>query len=156
MGRFATDVGKRLADRLAAARPAFEWETEHRLGATPVDVGGRSADRLVLVELEWRRADPADNAAKLFRHAVEGSIATGRVAVVQVFTRYYDLVSGGVSSKRLNAEFVGHTAADTLDGFSYRPLTIDIDPPKRGGERPDGWQAAVDATAGTIAETIPR
>lgn len=70
----------------------------------------------------------------------------------QVFTRYYDLVSGDISSKRKNAEFVGRVAADALDGLSYRSLTIDVDPPKRGGERPESWQGATDAVAETIAE----
>ena len=116
-----------------------------------VDVGGRRANRLV-VELEWRRADPADNTAKLFRHAVGKSTDADRLVVFQVFTRYYDLVSGDISSKRKNAEFVGRVAADALDGLSYRSLTIDVDPPKRGGERPENWQEATDAVAETIAE----
>lgn len=150
MGTFATDVTRRLCDRLRNARPAFEWQTEYRLGSTPVDVGGRSESYLVLVELEWRRADPADNVAKLFRHAVEGAIDADRIVLFQVFTRYYDLADGGVSSKRLNAEFVGRVAADAIEGLSYRPLTFDLVPPKRGGERPGSWR---EATA-TVAETI--
>lgn len=141
VGRFALAVAKRLRDRFAEARPDAEWATEYRLGTTPVDVAGRLDACLVLVELEWRRADPANNTAKPFRHAVEESIEADRVVVFLVFTRYYDLASGGVSSKRLNAEFVGQTAADTIDGLSYRPLTIVIDPRNvavgvpRGGTR---------------------
>jgi hypothetical protein len=150
VGAFATDVTQRLRDRLADARPAFEWKREYRLGTTPADIGGNAAGRLVLVELEWRRADPADNTAKLFRHAVEGSIDADRIVLFQVFTRYYDLTDSGVSSKRLNAEFVGRVAADAIEGLSYRPLPIDVDPPKRGGERPAGWREATD----TVVETI--
>ena len=152
VGAFATDVETRLAERLADARPAIDWGTEYRLETTPVDVGGCRANRLVVVELEWRRADPADNTAKLFRHAVGKSTDADRLVVFQVFTRYYDLVSGDISSKRKNAEFVGRVAADALDGLSYRSLTIDVDPPKRGGERPESWQEATDAVAETIAE----
>ena len=39
VGAFATDVGTRLAERLADARPAIDWGTEYRLETTPVDVG---------------------------------------------------------------------------------------------------------------------
>jgi hypothetical protein len=48
--------------------------------------------------------------------------------------------------------FVGRVAADALDGLSYRPLTIDVAPPKRGGERPANWRDATDAVAGVISE----
>lgn len=154
MGAFAVDVQRRLRHRLAATRPDVEWRTEYRLGATPVDVGGRFDAHLALVELEWRRADPANNSAKLFRHAVEESIEADRIVLFQVFTRYYDLANGGVSSKRRNAEFVGRMAADALDDVSYHPLTVDVDPPKRGGERPAGWCEATDAVAETIASRL--
>lgn len=117
MGEAASTVQSRLRDRLAEALPAFAWTTEYSVGSTPVDVcgegvdddgeGGAGADTLVLVELEWRRADSADNTAKLFRHLVEGTISHDRVLVFQVFTAYYDLVTGSASSKRKNAEFVG-------------------------------------------------
>jgi hypothetical protein len=151
VGAFATDVTRRLRDRLADAQPAFGWEREYRLGSTPADIGGHAAERLVLVELEWRRADPANNTAKLFRHAVEGSIDADRIVLFQVFTRYYDLAGGDVSSKRLNAEFVGEVAAGAIEGLSYHPLVLDFTPPKRGGERPVGWREASDGVAETIA-----
>lgn len=147
MGTFATKVQERLRDALAA-RLGGEWETEASIAGTPVDVLGR--EPTVAVEVEWRRADPVNNTAKLFRHLAEGTL-DDEVVVVQLFSRYYDLQSGGVSSKRQNAEFVGAVATDALAGFEYTPLTLDIDPPKRGGDRPDGWQAAVD----TIADAIP-
>jgi len=152
MGEFARDVAARLRERLATDRPSLDWTTEYHVAGTPVDVVGSGEDLLVAVELEWRRADPSDNAAKLFRHLSEGSIEADRVVVVHLFTRYYDLARGGVSSKRQNAEFVGNVASDTLDGLSYHPVTVDLDPPKRGGERPDGWQAAVDEAAATVSE----
>jgi len=152
MGAFARDVAARLRERLATDRPALDWATEHHVAGTPVDVAGSEDDLLVAVELEWRRADPSDNAAKLFRHLSEGAIDADRVVVVHLFTRYYDLASGGVSAKRKNAGFVGNVAANTLDGLSYHPVTVDLDPPKRGGERPDGWQAAVDEAAAVVGE----
>jgi hypothetical protein len=154
VGRFADEVNDRLRTTLASDAPALAWSTERHVAGTPVDVAGDGPDRLVAVELEWRRADPSDNAAKLFRHLSAGSIEADRVVVVHLFTRYYDLARGGVSSKRRNAEFVGSVAADTLDGLSYHPVTVDIDPPKRGGDRPAGWQDAVTRVAETVADTI--
>lgn len=132
----------------------MDWTTERYVAGTPVDVAGDDDGRLVAVELEWRRADPSDNAAKLFRHLSEGSIDAERVVVVHLFTRHYDLVSGDHSSKRKNAEFVGRVAARTLDGLSYHPVTFDLDPPKRGADRPEGWQAATDAAAARVGELI--
>lgn len=114
MGEFATSVQERLHEHLTAARPGYDWTTERTLVSTPVDIAGSRSDTLVVVELEWRRADPADNTAKLFRHLSTGALDADRVAVVQLFTGYYDLASGGVSSKRLNAEFVGSVAAETV------------------------------------------
>ena len=61
-----------------------------------------------------------------------------------------DLQSDGVSSKRENAEFVGERIAATVDGVAYVPLTLDIDPPKRGGQRPNDWEAAIERTADRI------
>jgi hypothetical protein len=152
VGEFATAVQKRLCRALAERRPG-DWETEYRVAGTPVDVAGRTDEGLVLVELEWRRADPADNAAKLFRHLDAGDLAA-TVTVCQVFTEYYDLATGGVSAKRKNAEFVGRVAAETFDRLSYAPVEFPLDPPKRGGEWPDDWQATTDAVAGDICDQL--
>jgi hypothetical protein len=154
VGEFADDVNAYLCDGLAERLPDLGWETEFRVAGTPVDVAGRSPDHLVLVELEWRRADPADNAAKLFRHLVEGSLSYPRIDAFQLFTGYYDLASGGVSSKRENAEFVGRTAADSVPGLAYRPLDFGLTPPKRGGERPDGWREAADEAVERIVSSL--
>jgi hypothetical protein len=154
MGEFATAVQERLRERLRERRPAYDWETEVYVAGTPVDLAGEQSGRRVLVELEWRRADPADNTAKLFRHLASGELDSREVLVVQVFSAYYDLASGGVSSKRENAEFVGTTAAEAFDRLTYRPLDLAIDPPKRGGEWPSDWKRAVDEIAGEIAELL--
>ncbi|MFC6939508.1 hypothetical protein ACFQE8_05945 [Salinirubellus sp. GCM10025818] len=154
MGTFASDVNDRLRDGLADRRPRFEWRREYRIAGTPVDVAGVAPDHLVAVELEWRRADPADNTAKLFRHLSEGALDHDRVSVFQVFTGYYDLASGGVSSKRENAEFVGRVAADSFAELRYRPVEFGMTPPKRGGGRPGEWREVADDTADRIAESL--
>ncbi|MFW5984291.1 MAG: hypothetical protein ACOCRA_03750 [Halobacteria archaeon] len=151
MGENAERVQERLAAGLAERIPDAEWVTEYGVGGTPVDIGGTTGvGELYLVELEWRRADPADNAAKIFRHATK--TMERQTYVFQVFTRYYELADGGVSSKRKNAEFVGETAAETLEGLSYTAVSLDAQPPKRGGELPDGWRSEVEA----VAEEIER
>ena len=86
---------------------------------------------------------------KLFRHLTEGGL-DGEIRLFQAFTRYYDRQSDDVSSKRENAEFVGERIAATVDGVAYVPLTLDIDPPKRGGQRPNDWEAAIERTADRI------
>ena len=154
MGRLADEVRDRLRDRLADRLPAFEWTVERGVGGTPVDVAGSTADRLVAVELEWRRADPADNTAKLFRHLAEGAVEATRVDVFQAFTAYYDLASGGVSSKRANAEFVGAAAAEALDGFEYHAVDLDVAPPRGGGEFEAEWEAAIDEVVDRIVESV--
>lgn len=154
MGEFATTVQDYLCDSLTAAYPAVDWETEYRIAGTPVDVAGVGDSHRYLIELEWRRADPADNAAKLFRHIDAGEIAAEAVTVFHLFTNYYDLARGGVSSKRQNAEFVGQMAATSVDRLSYLPVDIEIEPPKRGGEWPDTWQRAVDKAVTTLRDEI--
>lgn len=150
MGKFARDVQEYLRDCLEDDPPRFEWTTEHSVAGTPVDLFGTADTSLICVELEWRRADPADNTAKLFRHLSEGTLSTARVIVCQVFTGYYDLASGGVSSKRLNAEFVGRVASEMFSGLSYHPIEFSMVPPKRGAERPDDWETIADETASEI------
>lgn len=155
MGEFATAVQKRLCDALVAAHPDLDWSVEQYIAGTPVDVAGRDDERSVLVELEWRRADPADNTAKLFRHLVDGTFGDDeRVLVCQVFTGYYDLASGGVSSKRENAEFVGHVADGRFERFRYHPVNFDLVPPKRGAPRPDGWRTTADEVAADIGSLL--
>jgi hypothetical protein len=153
VGENAERVQTHLAERLSESVPETDWETEYRVENTPVDVAGNLEDKFVLVELEWRRADPADNAAKTFRHASNRD-EEGDVRVFQVFTRYYELSDGGVSSKRKNAEFVGEAAAESLDGFCYAALTLGIFPPKRGGEVPEGWRSEVEGVTEEIAERL--
>jgi hypothetical protein len=138
VGAFANEAQNHLRATLVEGAPGFDWTTEHRVGATRVDVGGRTGGLLVVVELEWRRADPATDTAKLFRHLESGALeAYEHVTVVQAFSGYYDLASGGVSSKRENAEFVGSVAEAALAGVTYHPIEFDLDPPKRGVDWPD-------------------
>lgn len=155
MGAFAEAVQTRLSETLAERLPGLSWATEHYVGGTPVDVAGVGDRRLVAVELEWRRADPADNTAKLFRHLADGALDDyEEIAVFQVFTGYYNLASGGISSKRKNAEFVGRTASKRFDHLTYRAVDFDLDPPKRGGEWPEGWLSVADETATAIASEL--
>jgi len=155
VGAFADAVGERLRVGLDERLPSFDWDAEHYLRRTPVDVAGRHGGRFVAVELEWRRADPANNTAKLFCHVEDGELdAYDDVAVVQLFSGYYDLASGGVSSKREVAEFVGETAAESVERVSFHPVTLPVDPPKRGGDRPDGWRDRTDETADEIASLL--
>lgn len=144
MGEFASEVQAYLCDRLAELYPEQNWDTEHYVAGTPVDIAGIDEASQILVELEWRRADPADNSAKLFRHLSSEQLETDQVDVVQVFTTYYDLANGGISSKRQNAEFVGQIAADTIDQVSYYPINFDLTPPKRGEGRPECWRQMAD------------
>jgi len=153
VGAFADAVNDRLREGLAERRPRFEWTCEHDVAGTPVDVGGVAPDHLALVELEWRRADPADNTAKLFRHIHDGHVDR-RVTVCQVFSRYYDLASDDVSSKRRNAEFVGRVAARTLPDLWYHAVEFELDPPKRGADRPPGWTDAADRVIDSVAMLV--
>jgi len=146
MGEFADRVAERLREELAA-RTDREWVTEHRVGRTPVDVASPGVPTL-LVELEFRRADPANNPVKIARHVSEGTLED--VVLIQVFSEYYETVSG-VSSKRENAVFVGELASESLDGFSYRALDMGFTPPKRGNDPPEGWQKAIEVLAEEIA-----
>lgn len=150
MGQFADAVTERLRERLTSARPGYEWRTEVRVGRTPVDVLGEASDRTVLVEFESRRADPATNAVKLFRHYDEGTFDAPSAALFHVFSAYYDLSSGGVSSKREDAEFVGRVAADALEGLTYHPLRFDLVPPKGDADPPADWRDVADETADRI------
>lgn len=154
MGSFATDVQEYLQDQLSTQHPEIDWDSEHRIAGTPVDVAGATDSRLYLIELEWRRADPADNAAKLFRHLDEGTIHRKHVVVFQLFTEYYELTDGDDSSKRKNAEFVGRIAADTIDSLTYQPLEFNLDPPKRGEERPPDWETAASECGSRISERV--
>ena len=73
MGSDAEGVTAALAESLAERRPDFTWNTEHYVGQTPVDVVGAGPGH-VFIESEWRRADPANNTVKLFRHLSESDI----------------------------------------------------------------------------------
>ena len=45
-------------------------------------------------------------------------------------------------------------AADTVDRLSYLPVDLGLDPPKRGGEWPETWQATVDDSIDTLCAEI--
>ncbi|MEF8841860.1 MAG: hypothetical protein V5A62_09585 [Haloarculaceae archaeon] len=76
------------------------------------------------------------------------------MSVFQVFTGKYDLVSGGVESRRKNAEFVGRTAADAFEELRYWPVEFGMTPPKRGGECPENWPEAADEVAARITSLV--
>ncbi|WP_205254401.1 hypothetical protein [Halorubellus sp. JP-L1] len=138
----------------------MEWHEEYDVGGTPVDVVGvlteRAGERvLVVVELEVRRADPANNTVKLLRNLDAGVLdAYDRVVVCQVFSAYYDLASGGVSTKRENAAFVGRLAADAYERVTYRAVDLPVTPPKRGNDPPREWRAGVDAAVDATCRAL--
>lgn len=154
MGAFARDVQEHLRQYLHTNQPRFHWSLEHDIAGTPVDVVGTDDDTIVCIELEWRRADPADNTAKLFRHLSEETLTSTRTIICHVFSEYYDLASGGVSSKRLNAEFVGRVASESLPGLSYHPIEFAMTPPKRGTKLPENWRTVADETGSEIVQLL--
>lgn len=154
MGKFAKAVQNHLCESLAEHYPMGSWKSEFNINGTPVDIGGTKVDQLYLIELEWRRADPADNAAKIFRHLQGDHVKAEQVVFFQIFTGYYDLSRGGVSSKRKNAELVGEMAAQTFEKLSYSSVDFDMDPPKRGVDWPDTWKEVADKTATTLCDEI--
>lgn len=156
MGAFTRAVQTELRETLADERPRYAWHEEYPVGGTPVDVAGVAEDTLVAVELEMRRADPANNTVTLLRAVEDGALdGFAQIAVVQVFSSYYDLASGGVSTKRENAEFVGDLAARAVDRVTYDAVTLDLVPPKRGADPPEGWERVVRETARTVARRPP-
>jgi len=155
VGEFTDAVHARLRDALAARDPGREWTTEWYVQRTPVDVAGvPDADApLVLVEVEMRRADPANNPVKLARHAADGAFDRP-VALVHLFSDYYALADGGHSSKRENAEFVGGLASDALDGFDYHAVDLALAPPVRGDDPPADWEDAVENAADRVTDRV--
>ena len=154
MGEFAEVIQEYICDSLSARISNSNWQTEYQIAGTPVDVVGKSKNKLHLIELEWRRADPADNTAKIFRHLESGELEANEIYVFQVFTNHYSLSSGGISSKQKNAEFVGTVAAETFDHLIYEPVCFKMNPPKRGDSWPDGWEKIADETLEVIIDKL--
>lgn len=169
MGEFARTLQTAIRDRLVATTEGFEWHEEHDVGGTPVDVVGvpttasASANAsasdgervLVAVELEVRRADPANNTVKLLRHLDAGALDRyDRVVVCQAFSNYCDLASGGVSTKRENAAFVGRLAERADDRVAFHAVDLAVDPPKRGEDSPADWAAGVEDAVAAIGRAI--
>ena len=175
VGEFARTLQTAIHDGLAAATAGFEWHEEYAVGGTPVDVVGvprsvagdgdadsdgdasrsGSGSVLVAVELEVRRADPANNTVKLLRHLDAGALDRyDRVVVCQPFSNYYDLASGGVSTKRENAAFVGRLAERADDRVAFHAVDLPVDPPKRGEDPPADWAAGVDDAVAAIEHAI--
>lgn len=160
MGEFARTVQTAVRDGLAAATAGFEWHEEYDVDGTPVDVVGVPADSegehaLVAVELEVRRADPANNTVTLLRALDAGALDRyDRVVVCQVFSAYYDLVNGGVSTKRENATFVGRLAERADDRVAFHAVDLPVNPPKRGDDPPAGWERGVDDAVAAVASAL--
>lgn len=154
MGKFATAVQHYICEALSEIYQTGTWETEYDINGTPVDIGGNKDNHLYLFELEWRRADPSDNAAKLFRYLKADELTAEQVTLFHIFTNYYELSRGGVSSKRKNAEFIGEIAAQAHESLSYYPVDFDMDPPKRGEEWPEIWREVADKTVNDLRKQI--
>ena len=155
MGKLASTFQSYLRSQLSESHTPLDWKTEHRIAGTPVDVVGIGDETIILIELEWRRADPADNSAKLFRHIDAGHIDQSRVIAIQIFTGYYNLASGGISSKRKNAEFIGHIAEDAIGTLTYCSVDFELEPPKRGNDWEEDWKTFARETISEISERIP-
>jgi hypothetical protein len=156
MGEFAEAVQDYMFNSLSGQIPSFDWQTEYDVAGTPVDVVGKAEKKLHLIELEWKRADPADNTAKIFRHLESGEFEANEIIVLQIFTDHYALSGGGVSSKQKNAEFVGNVAAETFDHLTYIPVSFKMNPPKRGSSWPDDWERVADDTLDVIVDNLSR
>ena len=156
MGEFAEAVQDYMYNSLSGELPSLDWQTEYDVAGTPVDVIGKAEKKLHLIELEWKRADPADNTAKIFRHLEAGEFEANEIIVLQIFTDYYALSGGGVSSKQKNAEFVGKVAAETFDHLTYISVSFKMNPPKRGSSWPDDWERVADDTLDVIVDNLSR
>lgn len=86
---------------------------------------------------------------KLVRHAADGEF-DAPVVLVQVFSGYYDVSGGDVSSNRENAEFVGSLAEESVEGFDYHAVDLEFTPPVRGSDAPANWRGAVADAAADI------
>ena len=154
MGEFAKAVQNYICELLAEQYPEGNWQTEFNIGGTSVDIGGSNEDYQYIIELEWKRADPANNTAKIFRHLQDEQLEAECIVFFQIFTDYYGLSHGGISSKRKNAEFVGKIAAQTFEKLSYSIVAFDMDPPKRGESWPDTWKESANETANILCNEI--
>ena len=90
---------------------------------------------------------------KLARYAADGAF-DAPILLVQAFSGYYDLASGGASSKRENAPFVGQLAEESIAGFDHRPFDLAFTPPVRGDEPPADWGDAVGALADEVDDLL--
>lgn len=154
MGEFAEAVQEYMCNSLSTRVSNLNWQTEYNIAGTPVDIVGKTGQKLYLIELEWRRADPADNTAKIFRHLESGELDADELIVFQIFTNHYSLSSGGISSKQKNAEFVGTVAAETYNYLTYVSVPFKMEPPSRGNSWPDGWQKVANETLEVIIDNL--
>lgn len=154
MGKNADKVQERMEDVFRQLKPGYDWDTEYSIEDTPVDISGLSGDSIFLVELEWRRADPADNIAKIFRHIEAENLEEDQVKIVQIFTAYYDLKRGGVSSKRNNAEFVGKITTQSIQKVTYHAVDFDLAPPKEDEELSKNWERKTRETCKKVLKNL--
>lgn len=100
--RFQDKLRVELAKRVKGYRvhPSEEWLKINGKKVIPVDITLRSAERLVLVEIETHRQDPSNNIAKI-PFWLEQNPIKEQLLIIQLFSPYYDKhkIKRGISEK---------------------------------------------------------
>ena len=113
-----------------------------------------SGEPLVLVEIQWRRANPVNNPVWLLRSLESDDFPARRTVLARVFTRDYDLATGGYLTRRRNAEFAGRLPDGPLSTVSDRAFTLDVALLRGTASLPAGWCLAVEPVSTRVAGTV--
>jgi len=116
------------------------------------DLFGQYENKVYIIELEFKREDPATNIIKVFRAVDENLqiLNKTKICFIHIFSDFFNLKK----EKRINAEFVGKKMSKEFNNLEYISMDFNAVPPVRGASFPSNTDRAIKNLTIEIKELI--
>jgi len=133
----------KILNCLKGCIPYIKWESQisPNFWHGRFDLFGQYENNIYIIELEFKREDPAINVIKVYR-AVDEKLQIldkTKVYFIHIFSDFFNFNK----EKRINAEFVGKKMSKEFSYLEYISIDFNVAPPVRGDSFPSNTDIAI-------------
>lgn len=144
----------KILNCLKESIPYIKWESQisPSFWHGRFDLFGQYENQIYIIELEFKRQDPAINVIKVFRAVDENkrSLKGKEIFFIHVFSECYS----SKGAKRKNAEFTGEKMSMAFRNLEYVSIDFNLAPPKEGDSFPSNTDIAIKGLVVKIEKLI--